>query len=101
MIKPGTLVLLNVPHGDLTTTKLRPVLIIAKAPSTYIKGVDEIIDFNDPDYRVSGVKTQSLIRVSQLLTTDQKNFVGEIGSVSKARLKQVQSNIVDWIQPKK
>jgi len=112
MIKTGTIALMHFPHEDYSFTKLRPILIVCKAPSTfddwlvclvstqtqhYIDGVDELLDNDVPDYQKSGVKTKSIIRIGQLLTTDKKNFVGEIGSISKARLKRIQANISKYV----
>lgn len=112
MKRPGQIVLTPFPYTDLSSTKLRPVLMLRQASvrfddwlvcmvSSQIEqadGVlDEIIHPNDADYVTTGLKTQSVLRLSRLAVLDSKLLAGSIGSISDERMMKVRQKLALWM----
>lgn len=105
MYKFGTIVLIPFPFTDLTSTKIRPALIISM---TDAKSDDVIVCFissklnnapkvshyilRDTDlyFRRSGLKTASVFRFDKLATLNKKLILGELGSLHPVILQQMQ-----------
>ncbi|MBW6465720.1 MAG: type II toxin-antitoxin system PemK/MazF family toxin [Brevefilum sp.] len=111
-MKPGDVVLIRFPHADLQRGKLRPALVIAIAPGRHddvllalvssrinqaIPNFDEIINPNDPDYRASGLKVPSVVRLSRLVTVEGTIIDARLGEISSDRLEQIKQHIIDWL----
>jgi mRNA interferase MazF len=110
--KAGQIVLFEFPQTDFTSTKLRPVLLIAQLPSDYddwlicmistkkhqyIEGLDEIIREESPDFAKSGLKAESVIRATRIAVVSGEILVGTIGEISQERLTQIRKNLAKWI----
>ena len=90
MAVAGQIVLLKFPQTNLLIGKLRPVLLIKSLPNEYddwlasmistktgqeIIGLDEIISPRDQDFQETGLKSESIIRVSRLAVSIRKNLI--------------------------
>ncbi|MCX7668266.1 MAG: type II toxin-antitoxin system PemK/MazF family toxin [Atribacterota bacterium] len=111
-IRPGKIALLRFPQTDLKEHKLRPVLLITQVPGGYtdwlvamisgqvtqaISELDEVIRKEDSDFSYSGLKKESVIRVTRLAVAEQSLFAGAIGEISPERLRRIRHRIARWI----
>jgi mRNA interferase MazF len=108
----GEIVLFKFPQTDLTIGKLRPALLLAALPNSYsdwllcmistkvgqeVLGLDIIISPTDPDFIESGLKSESVIRVSRLAVVSEKLLLGKTGEISQKRLTTAKQNLAKWI----
>ncbi|MDZ7292475.1 MAG: type II toxin-antitoxin system PemK/MazF family toxin [candidate division KSB1 bacterium] len=113
MRKAGQIALFKFPQTDFFNGKLRPALLIAKLPGDYedwlvcmissqvhqyIKDVDDIISPDSDDFLQSGLKTQSVFRVSRLAVAAEGIIIGTIGTISQERLNRIKNNLITWIK---
>ncbi len=116
MICEGQVVLFRFPQTDQVGGKLRPALVIRKAPGPYedwlicmissrifqhIGNVDEVITEEDSDFPASGLKGSSVVRISRLAVVEHSVLRGAIGSIAGERLLRIQKKIAAWISPDK
>lgn len=113
MVKVGQIVLFNYPRTDLIIGKKRPALVIKSLSNNYyqdwlvcmissktgqeIPNLDEVISPNDADFQETGLKSESVIRVSRLAVVSQSIFLGYIGQISYQRLEKINRNLANWI----
>jgi mRNA interferase MazF len=110
-MKEGDILLTALRQAD-GRVKDRPVVFLKRMPpfqdflvcgvSTQLQQadvLDEIISPNDVDFRTSGLKTSSLIRLSYLAVLPRSEFKGRIGSVSAARLNRLLTRLADFLRP--
>ena len=112
MTEEGDVVLFRFPQTDLQDGKLRPALVIKRLPGEYEdwlicmisfriyqynEKLDEIITPKDKDFQNSGLKTESVIRVSRLAVVGKEILVGRIGKISSERLKRIKERLAKWI----
>jgi mRNA interferase MazF len=86
-LKPGIISLVKFPQSDLEDGKHRPIVLLAPLPGPFgdwlacavtsqlrhkVDDWDEIIDADDPDFLISGLKCSSLIRLGKLATLESK-----------------------------
>lgn len=87
----GQIVLFQFPQTDLIVSKKRPALLLKSVPNSYedwwlvcmissktgqeIIGLDEIISPLDSDFSETGLKSESVVRVSRLAVVSQKYFL--------------------------
>ncbi len=108
MFKFGTIVLVHFPFTDLTSTKLRPALIIS---SNKKDAEDVILCFitsrisskenlnlfvmkkSDPYFQLAGLKTDSCFRFDKLATLNKKLILGELGIVHPTVLKKMKKSL--------
>jgi mRNA interferase MazF len=113
MIAEGQIVLFRFPQTDQQSGKLRPALVVRKLPGRYedwlismissqlsqeIPGFDDIISPDHPDFRDSGLKLSSLIRIGRLAVVNANILVGNIGRIDDIRLARIRQNLSKWIQ---
>ncbi len=113
MKQSGQVVLLPFPFTDLSAAKLRPALILRKASREFDdwlvcmvssqlhqmdEEMDEIVNASDADYKSSGLKAPSVLRLSRLAVVDGALLVGSIGSISDGRLTRVRERLASWIR---
>ena len=113
MIQEGQIVLFKFPQTDLPSGKLRPALVIRKLPGRFddwlicmissqlaqlLEDFDVIVCGNDADFETSGLKTDSVIRISRLAVVSSAILLGSIGTISEDRLSLIRNRIVKWIQ---
>lgn len=113
MIQEGQVVLFRFPQTDQTLGKLRPALVIRRLPgphddwlicmissqlSQQISEFDQIIAEKDIDFKQSGLKTSSVIRISRLAVVNKSVLLGSVGNISIKRLDLIKSKISDWVK---
>ena len=113
MITEGQIVLFRFPQTDQQAGKLRPALAIRKLPGKYndwlicmisshlgqeIAGFDDIITPDDPDFKESGLKLTSLVRVCRLAVVSDEILIGKIGEIDSLRLSRIKQRLSNWIQ---
>ena len=59
--------------------------------------LDEIIKPKDDDFKESGLKTESLIRVSRLAVVEKDILLGQMGRISSERLMKIKEKLSKWI----
>ncbi len=112
MTQAGKIVLFRFPQTDLSQGKLRPALVLGKLPGKFDDwlvcmistqthqqraGFDEFIQVDDTDFKSSGLKEASVIRVGRLAVVDVSVFVGSIGNISADRLVRIKSRLANWL----
>jgi len=113
MIREGHVVLFRFPQTDQTVGKLRPALVIQKLPGVHddwlicmissqlsqqISDFDEIVNDKDIDFKQSGLKTSSVIRISRLAVVNRTVLLGSVGSISTERLDLIKNRLSNWIK---
>ena len=110
--KSGQIVLFKFPQTDLAVGKSRPSLLIAPVPSSFDDWlvcmistqirqaitVDEIISPTDVDFSQSGLKTESVFRLTRLAVVSESIFLGTIGEISASRLIKIKKRLANWIE---
>jgi mRNA interferase MazF len=61
--------------------------------------LDEVISPNDSDFRDSGLKATSLIRLGYLAVLPRNEFKGRIGSVSSVRHQRILTRLAEFLRP--
>ncbi len=97
MYSKGKIILTPFPFTDLSSSKVRPALIIS---SNKVKGEDVTVVFissikqkriqkldikiktSDIDFDKTGLRSDSIIKVNKIATLDKKIILGELGEVS-------------------
>lgn len=64
-----------------------------------IPGFDDIITPEDSDFRGSGLKLTSLVRIGRLAVVSNEVLIGNIGQVDDLRLARIKQRLSKWIQP--
>lgn len=109
-MKEGDVVLTPIPQAD-GTTKNRPAIIMREMPpyrdllvcgvSTQmhqqVRGFDDTILTSDADFPSSGLKSESLIRLSFLAVLPRRDIVGSIGSISPERHRTLLKTLSDYL----
>lgn len=111
-MKPGDVVLLRFPQADLAEGKLRPALVVAIAPGRHpdvllslitsrayqqIPDFDEVFEPSAKDFKSSGLKARSVIRLARLVTVEETVINARLGEISADRLRRVKARLVEWI----
>ena len=114
MIKEGDVVLFRFPQTDLEKGKLRPALILRRLSgnrddwllcmitSSKFERERELTDKiteDDKDFKSSGLKTSSLIRIDRLAVVNRSILLGKIGEISENRLERIKDRLCKWIKP--
>lgn len=99
-MREGQIVLVPFPYIESSEIKLRPAVLVKKLPNEYedwlvcmittklhqeIKDLDIKVNEDDHDYKDSGLKQKSLIRVSRLAVINKSQLPGILGNVSEER----------------
>ena len=71
--------------------------MISSKSYQFNKELDEIIIPEDKDFQESGLKTESVIRVSRLAVVEKDILIGRIGKISSERLKRIKDKLGKWI----
>jgi len=101
----GKIVLLPFPFTDLTTTKRRPALVILEKLndvvvvfiSSKIPKAQEmnyiIIEKNDKDFPITGLKVSSAIYLDKIATVSKDLIIGVLGQITKRIKRKFNKNI--------
>jgi len=112
VVVKGSVVLVNFPFTDLSQTKLRPAVILWIDPV----GTDVVVcaitsqkldpleageiklEINDPEFRQTGLRVSSKIRVTRVVTLDRRLVVRKLGDLGKQYLQDLNRQIVESYQ---
>ena len=94
----GKIVLIPFPFTDLTATKLRPTLVLYDGEKDVVvafissrtqkqKPTDIKVDGKHPEFKQTGLKLTSLIKLDKIATISKELIIGEIGEIG-AKLKE-------------
>ena len=112
-MKPGDIVLIRFPQADLLEGKLRPALTLAIAPGSHpdlllalitsrayqaVPQFDEILDPQEMDFDLTGLKTRSVIRLGRLASVESSVVSARLGRISPERLQTIKSRLIQWLQ---
>ena len=109
-MKDGDVVLTPIPQAD-GMIKNRPAIILREMPpfndflvcgvstqlNKEVKTFDDIISSQDPDFSLSGLKSDSLIRLGFLAVLPRNQIIGSIGSVSSQRHEKLLKTLSDYL----
>jgi mRNA interferase MazF len=109
-MKEGDVVLTPIPQAD-GSIKNRPAIFLREFPpykdllvcgvSTQlhqeVKGFDEVISSSDSDFAVSGLRSESLIRLGFLAILPRTKIAGSIGSISAERHQRLLKTLADYL----
>ena len=112
-MKEGDIVLALLPQTD-GRGKYRPAVVLRRMPgfgdllvcgiSTQLRqqvvDFDEIIESSHADFKASGLKATSLIRLGFLAVLPASSFLGTIGSISGERHQRLLSRLSEHLRPK-
>ncbi len=112
MIEEGQIVLFSFPEIGRVSGKLRPALVVRALPSPQgdwlvcmvssqtrheIQEMDEVLRDTDIDFRQTGLRITSLIRVTRLAVVSRNELEGTIGRLSEQRLRRIRARLARWI----
>lgn len=107
MLKKGAIVLVPFPFTDLSSHKVRPAVVLVD----YTKGDDVIVAFissqnlkkkertdilivrKSDGFGETGLKVDSVLRLSKIATLDKKIILGVLGVVGKDTLIEIDTKI--------
>jgi mRNA interferase MazF len=106
----GDVILTPVPQAD-GVVKNRPAIFLREMPpyrdvlvcgvSTQlhreVKGFDEVVQLTDSDFKASGLRTASLIRLGFLAVLPRSAVIGSIGAISSGRHKRLLKRLSDYL----
>lgn len=103
----GKIVLIPFPFTDLTSTKLRPALVLlereldivvafisSKIPS-YPSPDYIFVDIHHPEYGLTGLKVPSVIRPDKVCTILKELVIGELGEIGNLLKHQMNEYILE------
>ncbi len=103
----GKIVLIYFPFTDLTGRKLRPALVlydndkdvvvafISSKIEKYRSETDILISRSHPEFCLTGLKTDSVLKLSKIATLHKRLIAGEIGSIGEQLRKEINQKIVE------
>ncbi|OIO30114.1 PemK family protein [Candidatus Nomurabacteria bacterium CG_4_10_14_0_2_um_filter_30_12] len=103
MYKFGDIVLTPFPFTDLSGNKVRPALIlgiqnkggditVCFISSSFKNGVDKfdvLIDEKEKEFKKTGLKLKSIIKITKIATLDKVVVLGKIGELSTKNIQKV------------
>jgi len=108
MITEGQIILFKFPQTNQIEGKLRPALVLRQLPGKYndwlicmissqldkkIPDFDEVITPEDSDFRKSGLKLSSIIRICRIAVVNSDILLGKLGEIDKARLLSIKQKL--------
>jgi mRNA interferase MazF len=102
----GKIVLIPFPFTDLTATKLRPALIIHESEKDVVaafissriqqpKAADIVVDEKHTEFKQTGLKVTSVIKLDKVATISKELILGEIGEIGVKLKKEVNRKITE------
>ena len=110
-MKEGSVIIAAFTQKD-RQLKPRPAVLLKKVPPyndylicavssqlySYVDGLDIVIDTHHSDFRISGLKTPSVIRAAMIMTIPSNNIQGSIGELSDNTYQQLFNQLCDFIK---
>lgn len=113
-MKRGDIVLIHFPFTDLTSTKVRPALVISSenyntnqedvvfllitSNTSRITQDDYLLDRNNPEFNNTGLKKESVFRVGKVQTLNKKILVSKLGFAGINTLKEIENRLRNLLQ---
>jgi mRNA interferase MazF len=102
----GKIVLIPFPFSNLTSTKLRPALVLYEGEKDVVvafissqidklKPIDIIINEKNVEFKQTGLKLCSTIKLDKVATISKELIVGEIGEIGSNLRKEVNRKITE------
>ena len=109
-MKEGDVVLTPIPQAD-GVIKNRPAIILREMPpyrdflvcgvSTQldkeVKGFDDVISSADDDFKSTGLRITSLVRLGFLAVLPSTQIIGAIGAISSSRHRKLLKTLSDYL----
>ena len=100
----GKIVLIPFPFTDLTSTKLRPALVLYGGEKDVVvafvssrlgktRPVDVLIDEGHSEFKRTGLKLSSNVKLDKIATISKELILGEIGEVGPKLKKEINDKI--------
>ena len=107
-IKKGDILLVDFPFTDLSQTKLRPALVlwvdatgddvtlcfISSQDITNLSPEKFILDPSDPEFKNTGLRTISKVRVTRVVTLERRLIKRRIGQLGINQTQQLNTVII-------
>jgi len=102
----GKIALIYFPFTDLTGRKLRPALVlhdsskdvvvafISSRIEKYEPETDILISKTHPEFHLTGLKTDSVLKLSKIATLHKKLIAGEIGTIGEQLGREINQKIM-------
>ena len=112
MKRAGQIALMPFPYTNLTSSKKRPVLLLRQLNDTWDDwlvcmvssqlrqanpGLDWVLTPNDDEFAATGLKVASTFRLSRLAVLDGSLMLGQLGTISDARLHMLRHHLGTWV----
>jgi mRNA interferase MazF len=103
----GAVVLVPFPFSDLSQTKLRPALVLARAGrgdwilcqiTSNPYGDTDAIEMRDDNFQTGSLRVISYARPGKLFTANESLIVAHVGKLKTEALKQVIEAVIDTLQ---
>lgn len=108
----GDVVLVPFPFTNLQQTKLRPAVVLwadtngQDVTLCFVSSQDIdnlnlgefVLSLSDPDFSETGLKVDSKVRVTRLLTVERKLITRRIGKLSTSQLQQLNITMIQSFQ---
>ena len=103
--QPGDVVLVRFPFTDLTTTKLRPAVVLAthgddltilgifSGPPQSSQPTWIVLSSRDRNFPETGLKTTSLIKAERIAVIEKSIIVRKLGSLSTSQMEKVKTAV--------
>jgi len=102
----GKIVLIPFPFTDLTATKLRPAIVLYEGEKDIVvafissrtqkpKPTDITIDEKHLEFKQTGLKLTSVIKLDKVATISKSLILGEIGEVGSKLKKEINRKIAE------
>ena len=109
-MKQGDVILVPLPQAD-GRRKPRPAILLRILPPfgdflvcgvssqlrQQVRGLDDLISKADGDFGISGLQTDSLIRVGFLAIYTPQQVIGSIGEISSERHRRLLKQLADFL----
>jgi mRNA interferase MazF len=101
----GKIVLVPFPFTDLTATKLRPALVLFEGERDVVVAFissrlphelgpqDIMVGETHPDFKMTGLRDTSVVRLDKVATISKELIIGEIGEIGVKLKKQINQKI--------
>ena len=100
----GDIVAINFPFSDLTQTKKRPAIIIARAEGNDLimcqittRETNNSIEITPPDFVLGRLSTESFVRFDKIFTLEEKNISYNIGRLKKQKFIEIKEKLCKLI----
>lgn len=110
-MKAGDVVLVPMPTAD-GKTKQRPALLLRKMPKyddwmvcgissqlwEFQKGLDFLLKKDHPDFKISGLKHDAVVRVGYVAVVTSSGIQGSIGKLNRKTHREILQQLSDFIK---